>query len=309
LTKWQKKQAQASRDGVQRRMHQDEIPIDAALVTRLLIEQFPHLAKHSAILVRSTGTVNAIYRIGLELYVRLPRLEQWAESIANEWAWLPKFAPRLSLKIPRPVALGKPTDYYPCRWAIYRWIEGSEYEDALVNDERQAASDLVDFILELRSVDMEGAPRGGRRPLSDLDSITQSAIDSSSGLIDKEAVSAAWLHSLEAPSWDGTPVWLHGDLLKSNLLVQKGHLYAVLDFGGVGIGDPAADVVPAWSVFNKEGREAIRAGLKVNDGTWRRARGYALHQAIMKIPYYRRTNPQFVTMAIRTVAEVLSELK
>jgi len=128
-------------------------------------------------------------------------------------------------------------------------------------------------------------------------------------VIDTEAVSAAWARSLEAPPWDGKPVWLHGDLLKSNLLVQDGRLFAVLDFGGVGIGDPAADVVPAWSVFGKEGREAFRQALEVDDDTWSRARGYALHQAVMIIPYYPATNPDFVAMARRTVEEVLAELR
>jgi aminoglycoside phosphotransferase (APT) family kinase protein len=128
-------------------------------------------------------------------------------------------------------------------------------------------------------------------------------------VIDTEAVSEAWARSLESIPWDGKPVWIHGDLLKSNLLVQRGRLCAVLDFGGVGIGDPAADVVPAWSVFNKIGRETFRQALDVDDDTWSRARGYALHQALMIIPYYPKTNPEFVTMARRTVEEILTELK
>jgi aminoglycoside phosphotransferase (APT) family kinase protein len=120
--------------------------------------------------------------------------------------------------------------------------------------------------------------------------------------------SMAWKRSLETPPWDEKPVWIHGDLLKSNLLVQDGRLCAVIDFGGVGIGDPAADVVPAWSVFTKVGREIFRQALGVDDDTWNRARGYALHQALMIIPYYPQTNPEFVTMAKRTVEEILTEL-
>ncbi len=97
-------------------------------------------------------------------------------------------------------------------------------------------------------------------------------------------------------------------MLKSNLLLQNGRLCAVIDFGEAGIGDPAADVVPAWSVFNKAGREAFRQALDVDDNTWRRACGYALHQALMIIPYYPQTNPEFVAMAKRTVEEILTEL-
>lgn len=293
--------------GAQLKMHEGEIEIDIALVKRLLTEQFPHLAKRSITVVRSTGTVNAIYRLDHDLYVRLPRLGTWAESIDREWTWLPRLAPHISLSIPKPLAQGKPTSWYPCPWAIYQWIEGFPYQDDLISDERQVAYDLVNFILELRSVDGLGAPRGGRRPLVELDAATRTAIASSRDVIDTEAVSAVWARSLESPPWDGKPVWIHGDLLKSNLLVQGGRLFAVLDFGGVGIGDPAADVGPAWSVFNKVGRETFQRALDVDDDTWSRARGYALHQALMIIPYYPKTNPEFVTMAKRTVEEILTE--
>jgi len=162
--------------------------------------------------------------------------------------------------------------------------------------------------MPLRSINGLGAPRGGRRPLIELDTETRSAIESAQGVIDTEMASMAWKRSLETPPWDEKPVWIHGDLLKSNLLVQDGRLCAVIDFGGVGIGDPAADVVPAWSVFTKVGREIFRQALGVDDDTWNRARGYALHQALMIIPYYPQTNPEFVTMAKRTVEEILTEL-
>ncbi|MCI0554994.1 MAG: phosphotransferase, partial [Anaerolineae bacterium] len=135
------------------------------------------------------------------------------------------------------------------------------------------------------------------------------AIESSRNVIHAEGVSEAWARSLKSSPWDGKSVWIHGDLLKSNLLVQGGRLCAIIDFGGVGIGDPAADVVPAWSVFKKVGREIFRQALNVDDDTWSRARGYALHQALMIIPYYPKTNPEFVTMAKRIVEEILTELK
>ncbi len=291
------------------KMHEGEIDIDTPLVKRLLTEQFSNLAKRPVTLVRSTGTVNAIYRLGQDLCVRLPRMDIWANSLNKERLWLPKLAPHISLTIPKPLAQGMPTDYYPYPWAIYQWISGSPYQDNLISDEHQAAYDLVNFILELRNVDIVGAPRGGRRPLIELDVATCSAIASSCNMIDAEAVSAAWERSLEVPPWNGNPVWLHGDLLRPNLLVQSGRLYAVIDFGGVGVGDPAADVIPAWTVFNKVGRDAFRQALDVDDDTWNRARGYALHQALMIIPYYPETNPEFVTLAKRTVEKILRELE
>jgi aminoglycoside phosphotransferase (APT) family kinase protein len=133
-------------------------------------------------------------------------------------------------------------------------------------------------------------------------------IDSSRGVIDGDAATATWERALEAPAWEGTPVWIHADLLRPNLLVGGGRLSAVIDFGGAGIGDPAADVIAAWSVFGPAGREAFRGALDVDDGTWSRARGFALHQAAMIIPYYPETNPGFVTLAKRTIDEVLADI-
>lgn len=308
MSKGENNPRQGYKYSAQVKMHEGELDLDITFVKRLLVEQFPHLSENPITTVRSMGTVNAIFRLGDELYVRLPRLAAWAGSIDNEWTWLPKFAPHISLKIPQPLVRGKPTDWYPCSWAIYHWIEGSPLQSKLISDERQLAYDLVNFILELRSIDKLGAPHGGRKPLVELDKMTRSAIESSHDVIDTEMASMAWAYSLEAPPWNGNPVWIHGDLLKSNLLVQNSRLCAVIDFGGVGIGDPAADVVPAWSVFNKVGREIFRQKLEVDDDTWNRARGYALHQALMIIPYYPKTNPEFVTMAKHTIEEILTEL-
>ena len=295
-------------DNKQVKMHPDEIAIGAGLVRALLTEQFPQFASLPLKLVRSTGTVNAIYRLGEHLSVRLPRSAAWAGDIEREWALLPKIGPHISLQIPQPVAKGRPSAGYPHPWAIYRWIEGQPYRADCIADQRQAASDLANFILELRQIDPQDGPPAGRRPLSELDAATRSTIQKATGAIDTAGVSAAWERALEAPAWDGRPLWMHADLLRSNLLVRDGRLCAVIDFGGAGVGDPAFDVVPAWSVFNQNGRATFRSALDVDQGTWARARGYALHQALLIIPYYAETNPRFVCEAKRTVAEVLSEL-
>jgi aminoglycoside phosphotransferase (APT) family kinase protein len=214
----------------------------------------------------------------------------------------------VSLRVPEPVTTGRPTDAYPFTWAIYRWIEGRPYQDVLIEDERQVAADLAQFVTELRSLDPAGAPRGGRRPLRELDSLTRTAIDASRDVIDAEAATAAWARALRAPEWAGEPVWIHTDLLRPNLLVDDGRLHAVIDFGGAGVGDPAADVIAAWSVFNAEGRETYRAALHIDYSTWERARGYALHQTAMIIPYYASTNPLFVALAKRTIVNLLADM-
>ena len=289
------------------KMHKDEVDIDESLVRRLLAAQFPKYAGLPVSAVRSTATVNAIYRLGDHLYARLPRVEEWAKDLEKEWLWLPKLAPHLSLQVPEPVEKGRPTNSYPFPWAIYGWIDGRPYADDLVDDERQAARDLARFVAELRGVDPAGAPRGGREPLRELDALAHEAIGSSLDVIDVEAATSAWERALQAPVWRGTPEWIHADLLRPNVLVRGGRVRAVIDFGGVGVGDPAADVIPAWTVFGRAGRTTFRDALDVDDGTWNRARGFALHQAAMIIPYYAETNPDFVALAKRTVEEVLAD--
>jgi aminoglycoside phosphotransferase (APT) family kinase protein len=290
------------------KMHTGEVDIDEALVTRLVTAQFPQLAGLPISAVPSTGTVNAIYRLGDHLCARLPRVASWAQDLAKEMNWLPKLAPWLSLRIPEPVAPGLPASGYPFPWAIYRWIDGQPYRDDRVDDERQAAADLAQFVTELRRIDSHGAPRAGRKPLRELDTMTRAAIGVARGVIDSDAAAAAWTSALAAPEWKGTPVWIHADLLRPNLLVAYGRLCAVIDFGGIGVGDPAADVIAAWSVFSHIGRATFRDALAVDDGEWNRARGYALHQAALIIPYYAETNPGFVSLAKRTVEAVLADV-
>jgi aminoglycoside phosphotransferase (APT) family kinase protein len=290
------------------RLHDDQFDIDAQLVARLLADQQPALIDLPISRVKSTGTVNALFRIGDDRCVRLPLVERWTESLRNELRWLPWLAERVSLRIPEPIFEGEPTSWYPFPWAIFRWIDGAIYADALVDDEREAAHALATFVLELRAIEIAPeAPHGGRGPLRTLDVDTREAIQVSSPVIDRDAAMAAWERALLAPAWDGRPAWIHSDLLRSNLLVDGGRLTAVIDFGGAGVGDPAADVVAAWAVFGSAGRAAYRDALGVDEGTWERACGYALHQAALIIPYYAETNPDFVSLAKRTVEEILAD--
>jgi len=290
------------------KMHEGQVAVDANVVARLLAMQFPRFEALPIRRVDSTGTVNALFRLGDDLCARLPLLEKWAPGITRELRWLPWLSGQLTMRIPEPVAIGEPTSFYPFQWAIFRWIAGEPYSDEIVEDEREAAVTLAQFVTELRSIEpVEGAPRGGRKPLRALDNDTRAAIDAAGAVIDRDATTEMWERSLEAPAWDGEPSWIHGDLLRPNLLVEGGRLRAVIDFGGVGVGDPATDVIPAWSVFGSVGREAFRTALNVDDATWARARGIALHQATLIIPYYPETNPRFVATAKRTVEQILMD--
>jgi aminoglycoside phosphotransferase (APT) family kinase protein len=289
------------------RLHDGETEISTGIVRRLLAEQFPELAGLAVREVRSTGTVNRIFRIGDDLYARLPRIEKWAADLELEWRSAARLASRLSLMIPEPVAKGSPAAAYPLPWAIYRWIDGEPYADELVEDEEGAARDLAAFVASLRAVPLgPGVPPGGRRPLRALDEGIRGKIDGLRFEMDVGAAFAVWSDALAAPEWDGTPVWVHADLLRPNVLVNHGTVTAVIDFGMAGAGDPAADVIAAWTVFGGAGRAVYRDALGVDDGTWRRARGYALFQ-VTGIAYYSQTNPGFAALARRTVREVLAE--
>jgi aminoglycoside phosphotransferase (APT) family kinase protein len=290
-------------------MHEGEVDIDVELVRALVAEQLPSLRDLPITEVRSTGTVNAIFRLGDSLCARLPRVARWADDLVKELEWLPRLAPQLPIAIPEPVARGMPGSGYPFEWAVFRWIDGEVLSpEGSALDELELATDLARFVRALRAIDIMDAPRSGRRPLAELDSVTRGAIAALPPDLDRAAIGAAWDVALSAPAWDHREVvWRHGDLLPPNLLIADGHLRAVVDFGTVGIGDPAHDVIAAWSALGPIGRVAFREALEVDDGTWARARGVALHQALMIIPYYLTTNPGFVTMAQRTVAQVLAE--
>jgi aminoglycoside phosphotransferase (APT) family kinase protein len=252
--------------------------------------------------------VNAIYRLGDDMCVRLPRMHAWAGDLEKELRWLPTLASHLPLAVPEPLATGRPDGGYPFVWAVYRWLEAETFACERVGDEQQAAIQLAQFVARLRGIDPSGAPRSRRdRSMHAQDGETRTAIEQLRGVIDVDAVTAAWEVALQAPVWDGRAVWTHGDLLPPNLLVDHGRLVAIIDFGSMGLGDPAIDVIPAWSVFGAGGRGAFRAALDVDDATWARGRGFALHQALLIIPYYPATNPAFVTMATRTIEEVLAD--
>ena len=253
------------------KMHADEVDTDASLVRRLLKGQFPQWADLPIKRVESAGTDNAIYRLGDDMAVRLPRIHWAIEQVDKEHRWLPRLAPLLPLAIPAPLAKGVPGEGYPWAWSVQRWLEGENATVEAAADLRQAATDVAQFIIALQRIDpTDGPPAGRGVPLMLRDAAMRAAIAEVRGLLDTDAVTAAWEAALEAPEWDRPPVWVHGDLLPGNLLVEQGRLSAVIDFGGLGVGDPACDLMIAWSLFSGESREVFRAALGVDDATWAR---------------------------------------
>ncbi|MDL2077920.1 aminoglycoside phosphotransferase family protein [Streptomyces sp. GXMU-J15] len=297
------------------RMRPDELDIDTELVERLVAEQFPEWASLPVRPVRSAGTDNAMYRLGDALVVRLPRLADGAGQIQREHRWLPVLAPRLPLSVPVPVAVGAPGTGYGLSWGVYEWREGDNAVDAPLRYNTLAAEQLGRFVAALRRLDAQGAPpsyRGG--PPGREDGSIRAAIRDlgSDGTIDPALATDVWERTLRLPDWGREPVWLHGDLLPGNLLTADGQLTAVIDFGCLGVGDPAADLMAAWTVFTADTREAFRAAAEVDDATWERGRGWALRFGLSAEHYYGEVfgngmNPVLAGVGRRAVAEVLAE--
>ncbi|MQC48349.1 MAG: aminoglycoside phosphotransferase family protein [Chloroflexi bacterium] len=297
-------------------MHPDQLAIDDRLVTRLIAEQFPAWAHLPLRRFDSACTVNAIYRLGEDLQVRLPLRPDTDATFDKEARWLPWLAPqlaqRLPLAIPEQIAVGLPTEEYPSRWAIYRWLPGEPAATETL-DARHAAADLATFILALKSLDPAGGPevglgtyrRGG--PLALRDESARRAIEALRDDIDTDAATAAWDAALAVPEWQGPPTWFHGDLMPGNLLMRGGRLTAVIDFGACGVGDPACDLIPAWLVLPPDVRTHFRALVGADAASWERGKGCALSIGLVGLPYYRESNPRFAAVARQAIEAVLAD--
>jgi len=295
-------------------MHADEVDTDVALVGRLLAAQFPRWAGLPIEPVPNRGTDNALYRLGDEMVVRLPRTERTSRRLEKERQWLPRLAPLLPLAVPVPLADGMPAEGYPFEWSVYRWLQGENATMERVTDLSRLATDLAQFVAALQQIDPTGGPSPGEHnafrgvPLATRAAQTRAAIVSLRGAIDVGAVTAVWESALQLPEWEHPPVWIHGDLDSRNLLVDEGRLSAVIDFGCLGVGDPACDVMVAWKVLSADTRIIFRTTLSVDESTWARARGWALSQALMALSYYTpETNPVLVREAHLWMAEVLAD--
>jgi aminoglycoside phosphotransferase (APT) family kinase protein len=296
------------------KMHADEIDIDISLVSRLIVAQFPQWSGLTVQPIPSSGTENAIYRLGEDMAVRLPRYPGATAAIDKERIWLPKLAPHLPLSIPVLLAKGVPDEGYPFHWSIFQWLEGENATIDRIENPCDAARNLAQFLTALQDLDTTDAPLAANHnlrgvPLAPRDTAVRKAIAALNDIIDTDATTKAWETSLQVPEWNREPVWFHGDLLPGNVLFNNGRLSAVIDFGGVGVGDPACDLMIAWGLFTGKSRDVFRAALGVDDATWIRGRGHALSQALIFVPYYINTNPVGVGYARYAIAEILEDFR
>jgi aminoglycoside phosphotransferase (APT) family kinase protein len=266
----------------------DKADITPALVSRLVEAQFPQWAGLPVTPVELDGWDNTTFRLGEEMSVRLPSAERYAAQVDKEHRWLPILARQLPLAIAEPLAKGFPGPGFPRPWSVYRWLKGDPATAERITNLVEFATELAGFLAALHRIDPSGGPapgthnffRGG--PLTTYDAETRNAIAALGSSIDTDGAQELWEAALRA-SWTGSPVWVHGDIGASNVLVDRGRLSAVIDFGGLAVGDPACDVTIAWTFFSGQSRKAFHDGLPVDDATWARGRGWALWKALITL--------------------------
>lgn len=288
----------------------------AELVRRLVRDQCPQWAglPVTALPDDVEGTDNVLFRLGEDLVVRMPKVGWAAGQAESDARWLPRLAPHLPATVPVPQHVGDPSDDYPWRWSVVPWVDGTT-PPRLGSEDVVLAHDLASFASALQHVTADGGPTtppGSRgAPLRHVDGQVRRALDTlreHDDGIELHAVERAWEVVLAAPEWDRDPVWIHGDLQPRNLVVDEGRLTGVIDWGAVGVGDPAPDVAPALWTFTGEARAAYRDAMAPDDATWVRACGWALAPSLTGIGYYRHTFPRMAEHGRRMVRAAVTEL-
>ncbi|MET9473522.1 aminoglycoside phosphotransferase family protein [Streptomyces sp. NPDC002917] len=286
--------------------------INAALVKRLITTQFPQWSRLPVVPVAVDGWDNRTYRLGDDMTVRLPTAAGYAPAVDKECDWLPRLAPALPVAVPTVLAKGAPGAGYPYPWSVRGWLPGETASPERIDDMTQFATGLAGFILALQRCDPKGGPLAGAHSgyrgasPAHYDDETRRCITALSGRIDTVRATETWQAALEA-QWRGTPVWFHGDIGGNNLLVTDGKLSAVIDFGTSGIGDPACDLVIAWTMLREESREAFRHRVGQDDGTWARARGWALWKSLLTLTQCSDPRDERVAIHLDVIDAVLAD--
>jgi len=284
--------------------------ITTGLVRRLLAEQAPWWSDLPVEPVPVDGWDNRTYRLGEALTVRLPTAEWYVPSVEKENRWLAILAPALPLPIPHPIFMGRPGTGYPFPWSVRHWLPGEPAAVSNVADFPTLAEAVGKFLVALQQADAAGGPAAGGHslhrgaPLAFYDDEIRRNLAELVDRVDAAHATAVWEAALKT-TWAGPPVWFHGDVAVGNLLVRDGHLAAVIDFGTCGVGDPACDLVLAWTFLSGPARERFRRTVGHDEATWARARGWALWKAVISMT--GDPAPAAVAFHAHVVEEVLAD--
>lgn len=284
------------------------IDITLELAKQLVAEQFPEWSTLEIRQVKKGGHDNRTFRLGETMSLRLPSHQAYAAAMEKEAKWLPYLAPRLDMAITTPIAKGEPSAIYPLPWSVNNWLEGEALSVAPV-DMLQFAVDLAQFLTQLQSLDAEDGPSAGAHSFyrggdfAVYRQETEEAIQQLADVVDTDRCQQILADAL-ATKWTKTPVWVHGDIASGNLLVKNRQLVAVIDFGTLAVGDPACDLVMAWTFFDQESREIFKKYLPLDEATWQRAKGWALWKALIT---YHAEDQDVRQLARHTLDAILSE--
>jgi aminoglycoside phosphotransferase (APT) family kinase protein len=289
-----------------------EVDVSPDLVRRLLVAQQRDLA-HLPIEMMANGWDNVVCRVGDGLVARLPRREAAARLIAHEQRWLPVLEPRLPLPVPAPVRIGQPGLHYPWPWSIVPFLPGQVAARNPPADLRDAAVSMGRFLSALHTPAAPDAPTNAFRgvALADRSATVTENLSLAGRLVDRRAVIGVWEAAVAAPTWDMPPVWLHGDLHPANILVHRGRISGVIDFGDITSGDPATDLSVAWMLLPAHCHEVFRSAYHAagqytaNDHVWARARGWALALSLVFLAH-SADNPLLAEIGRNTITAVLA---
>lgn len=260
------------------------------LARKLIAEQF-HEYSHLPITdVEKQGHDNRTYRLGEYMLIRMPTAEDYALKVPKEQELLPQLAKRLSVSIPAPIKMGKPSADYPYPFSIYKWLPGKSINllTLTAHDKEQLAVDLANFLKELQAMkDVEGPEPGQHNwwrgdHVSVYDKGAREQIAELAEIIEVGQALSLWDQAC-ATKWDKQPVWIHGDFAIGNILMDGGKLSAVIDFGGAAVGDPACDLVIAWTYLSGKARETFISKMDMDADTWLRASAWALWKATFEL--------------------------
>lgn len=288
--------------------------INTDLVRHLIAEQFPIYADLPVRMVAKSGHDNRTFHLGDTLSVRLPSGEGYAAQVTKEQRWLPYLQQQLTLPITQQVAVGKPSLGYPYSWSICHWLPGETAKDGNLEDLHQFARDLAGFLRDLQKIDCHDGPSAGRHNYYRGGNLAVYTDDVARVLqneqlnlqADRNVLKTIWETAL-ATTWTDRPVWVHGDVAPTNMLVMDGRLSAVIDFGVLGTGDPSCDLVMAWTFFYGQNRQTFKDHLPYNADVWQRAKGWALWKALLIIEESQGNHHTAYLEAVSTIHEILAD--
>ncbi|MDX3853935.1 aminoglycoside phosphotransferase family protein [Streptomyces sp. AK02-01A] len=292
--------------------HDGRAGIDAALVKRLIAAQFPRWSGLPVTPVEVDGWDNRTYRLGDDMTVRLPTAAGYVPAVDKENHWLPRLAPSLPVAVPPILAKGAPGEGYAFPWSVRGWLHGETADRGRVEDMPRFAISVAEFLLALQGCEAVGGPIAGEHSWyrgaspRHYDEETRRCLAMLKGRVDTDRAAAVWDAALAA-EWSGAPVWFHGDIASGNLLVADGQLTAVIDFGTSGVGDPACDLVIAWGMFSGDSRKAFRHAVGQDDGTWARARGWALWKSLLVLSECTEADQERAALNRHVISEVLAD--